>query len=36
MPEQGIYEICPELSTWRNGQPLNGSRLLAEITETKE
>jgi hypothetical protein len=36
MPEQGIYEICPELSTWRKGQPLNGTRLLAEIGETNE
>ena len=23
VPEQGIYDICPELSTWRKGQPLN-------------
>jgi hypothetical protein len=30
-PEQGIYDICPELNDWRNGQPLNGTRLLAEI-----
>jgi hypothetical protein len=34
LPEQGIYEICPELNKWRNGQPLNGARLLAEIAET--
>lgn len=31
MPEQGIYDICPELSEWRNGKPLNGTGLLAEI-----
>jgi hypothetical protein len=36
MPEQNIYEICPELSTWRSGKPLNGIRLLAAIEETRE
>jgi len=36
LPEQGIYEICPELNSWRNGQPLDGTRLLAEIGKTNE
>src|ERR1035438_7674418 len=31
---QGIYDICPELSTWFDGQPLNGLRLLTEIEGT--
>lgn len=33
LPEQGIYDICPELSSWRNGQPLNGTRLLERLAE---
>lgn len=34
MPDGGIYDICPELNTWRNGEPLDGPRLLAELAET--
>jgi len=33
MPEKGIYDVCPELSTWRNGKPLNGTMLIEEIKE---
>jgi hypothetical protein len=36
MPEQGIYDICPELSTWHGGQPLNGIRLRTAIEEANE
>jgi len=36
LPERGIYEICPEMGTWRNGQPLDGSLLLTVIGETCE
>lgn len=32
MPERGIYDICPELSTWCDGQPLDGARLLAKLS----
>jgi hypothetical protein len=31
VPEQAIYDICPELRIWRNDLPLNGKNLLAEI-----
>lgn len=31
LPINGIYDICPELNTWHNEQPLNGTQLLAKI-----
>jgi len=31
-PHGGIYDLCPELNTWDNGKPLNGTSLLATIT----
>jgi hypothetical protein len=33
-PTGGIYDLCPELGTWRNGEPLNGTSLLAQIVGT--
>jgi hypothetical protein len=35
-PNNDIYDICPELSKWHNGQPLNGTQLLAKIEGTNQ